>query len=309
MKFKNLFKRWSYSHFVRPLEDIKILQAKVLIEQNHNKRKLKNIHEAEFKVFSQFGDDGIIQYILDRLNIRFPNDKFIEFGVGDYTESNTRFLLINNNWSGLIMDSSEENIDYIKNDEIYWKYDLLALCKFVEPRNINNILSTSSFTKDIGLMHIDLDGNDYWVWKSIEVCKPIVVIVEYNSVFGLENAIVIPYKRGFVRGEAHYSNLYWGASIKALYQLAKEKGYSFVGTNSAGNNAYFVRNDYTKSLHVITCKEGYVVSRYRESRDEKGNLDYLSGDKRLALVRNLLVVNMETGKTLKIKELNQNERQ
>ena len=93
------------------------------------------------------------------------------------------------------------------------------------------------------MLHIYLDGNDYWIWKEINVVTPVIAILEYNSVFGVDRAITISDDRKFIRTKAHHSNLYFSASLRALYVLAKEKGYSFVGCNSARNNAYFVRND------------------------------------------------------------------
>jgi len=75
------------------------------------------------------------------------------------------------------------------------------------------------------------------------VISPIVVILEFNSVFGIDRSITVPYKKDFIRTQAHFSNLYFGASLRALYELSASKVYSFIGCNSAGNNAYFVRND------------------------------------------------------------------
>ena len=70
-----------------------------------------NINDYEFKIFSQFGDDGIIQYLIK--NILIENEIFIEFGVENYMESNTRFLMMNNNWSGFVMDGSENSMNYL----------------------------------------------------------------------------------------------------------------------------------------------------------------------------------------------------
>ena len=93
---------------------------------------------------------------------------------------------------------------------------------------------------------------------------PIVVIVEYNSVFGNMHAITVPYNAQFDRTQAHFSNLYWGCSLKALTMLAEKKGYSFVGCNSNGNNAYFIRNDKLGPLKVLSAEEGYVESIFHD---------------------------------------------
>ena len=90
-------------------EEIKLLLGKLLSEINSKKNPSK-VEEIEFKVFSQFGDDGIIQFLTSRINFDEKNRSFVEFGVENYQESNTRFLLFNDNWSGLVIDSSRQNI-------------------------------------------------------------------------------------------------------------------------------------------------------------------------------------------------------
>ena len=141
------------------------------------------------------------------------------------------------------------------------------------------------------MLHIDLDGNDYWIWKEINVIQPIIVIIEYNSVFGYDNPWTIPYDSKFFRTEKHYSNLYWGSSLLSLCDLATEKGYIFIGSNSAGNNAYFIRKDMANGFRSLTAKEGYMSSKYRESRDIQNQLTYLSGLDRLKILKGLEVFN------------------
>lgn len=261
-------------------------------------KNIKSLQETEFKVFSQWGDDGIIQYLVNYLDI--DNKTFVEFGVEDYLESNTRFLLVNNNWSGLIMDGSGSHISKIKNDEMYWKYDLIAKNAFITAENINQLIAEEDINGRIGLLHIDIDGNDYWIWKALKIVEPIIMIVEFNSVFGYERAITIPYKDDFTRTSEHFSNLYAGSSILSLCDLAEEKGYAFIGCNSAGNNAYFVRNEFLKDLKPLTAKEGYVESKFRESRGDNGKLSYLRNEKRLEIIKGLPVYNTRSNKTEKL---------
>ena len=257
---------------------IKTLLAKILIENIKNKRSVNNLAEVEFKVFSQFGEDGIIQYLVN--NIPIKNKIFIEFGVQNYKESNTRFLLINNNWRGLLIDSDGKSIDFIKNDGIYWQHDIKAVCKFITRENINSIFSSNGFEGDIGLLSIDIDGNDYWIWESIEAVNPRIVICEYNSIFGCKDAVTIPYEPNFNRTKAHFSNLYFGASLPALCYLANKKGYIFIGCNNAGNDAFFVRKDLAGYFKELTPENGYVYSNIREARDRMGKLTYISGESR-----------------------------
>lgn len=272
--------------------EIKLLLGKMFANQLKAAGRLGNLQDAEFKVFSQWGDDGIIQYLVQQLDI---NTKvFIEFGVENYLEANTRFLQMNNNWRGLVMDGSDQNVTFIKNDEIYWKYDLTARSAFVTAENINELIASAGFGGEIGLLHIDIDGNDYWVWKAIDVVTPVIAIIEYNSLFGSERAITVPYDPSFYRMTAHHSGIYAGASLPSLCDLANEKGYAFVGCNSAGNNAYFVRKDRLGSLQALTQEEGYVASKFREHRDEMGRLTFLPGREALEKIRGMKVFNTRT---------------
>lgn len=258
---------------------------------------IKTLQEAEFQVFSQFGDDGIIQYLVEKLK-PLP-EIFIEFGVESYKEANTRFLLMHNNWRGLIIDGDADLMAAVRRSDLCWRYDLTAVGAFITRENINDIFVKNGFAGEIGLLSIDIDGNDYWVWQAIEAVNPVIVIAEYNSVFSAERAISIPYNPDFQRHMAHYSGLYWGASLPAFCHLAEQKGYDFVGCNSAGNNAYFIRKD-RNPLPPLTAREGFVESRFRESRNAAGNLTFLSGEARLAAIKGCEVVEVSTGKTYSI---------
>jgi hypothetical protein len=224
--------------------------------------------DHEFRVFSQWGEDGIIQYLLRCVDV--DKDIFVEFGASDYLESNTRFLLVNNNWTGLVLDASKECIDKLRVSPITWQYNLRAVQAFVARDNINELIAAGGINGDIGLLSIDIDGNDYWVWDAIDVINPVIVVIEYNHRFGSELAVTIPYDEKFRRGE-EYPVIYFGASLAALCRLATRKGYAFVGCNSNGVNAFFVRRDrLPDSLRELTVAEGYVPGKFTENRDEQG---------------------------------------
>ncbi len=276
-------------------DTLKLMMGKMFSNQVKAVDSIESLHEVEFKVFSQWGDDGIIQWLIH--NIDFENKTFIEFGVSNYDEANTRFLLMNDNWSGFIMDGSSTNIEYIKKSDYYWKYDLTAKEAFINRENVNTLIKSSGFEKEIGILHIDLDGNDYWIWEEIDAVSPTLLILEYNSVFGSERAITVPYDKNFVRTEAHYSNLYFGASLLALCELSEKKGYRFIGCNSAGNNAFFIRKDrMNDKIKELSPKNGYVMSKGRESRDKDGKLTFVTGDARAEIIRGLPVIDTRTNK-------------
>src|SRR3954471_19467097 len=85
---------------------LRMLAAEPAVMRIRERARVSTLKDVELRVFSQFGDDGIIQYLVHQLPIE--NDTFVEIGVEDYTEANTRFLLMRDNWRGLVVDSAEE---------------------------------------------------------------------------------------------------------------------------------------------------------------------------------------------------------
>lgn len=284
--------------------ELKILTARACINQMKLMPAVKDLSDAEYKVFSQFGDDGIIQYLIHRLDISKNTHTFIEFGVENYEESNTRFLLMNNNWRGLIMDGSKANMDYVHRARYYWKHDITAMAAFIDTENINQLILDAGFNGEIGILSVDIDGNDYWVWEKISVVQPVIVVAEYNGIFGSELPLSVPYNPTFVRTQAHFSNLYWGCSLAALNHLATRKGYTFAGCNSAGNNAYFIRNDYLNdAIPTPSLQDGFSEPKFKESRGKAGELTYLKGENCLKQIAHLPMVNVVTSEQSKIGQL------
>jgi hypothetical protein len=257
---------------------------------------IDSLQDVEFSVSSQWGEDGIIDWLIERAGIPAALHSFIEFGVQSYRVSNTRFLLQLRNWRGLIMDDGSEALASVKADGLYWKYDLTVKQAFITRDNINDLITSAGFSGEVGLLSIDVDGNDYWVWEAIAAINPVICVCEYNAVFGDVQPISIPYDPGFSRAQAHFSHLYFGASIAAFRSLATRKGYRFVGTNLAANDAFFIREDYAqrfvdRSLRNIQA----LPSKFRESRNREGQLDYIGGLDRLQAIARMPVVNTVTG--------------
>jgi hypothetical protein len=277
----------------RKAETTLLALGKVLSNQQ-NQINTTVVEDYEFKIFSQRGEDGIIQYLIKY--IRIENPTFVEFGVEDYMESNTRFLMMNNNWSGLVMDGSDKAMKSLRKREWFWAYDLQAKCAFIDKDNINSLLKESEF-RNIGLLSIDIDGNDYWIFKEIDFSElnPSIIIVEYNALFGSKRPISVPYDKHFNRTKAHYSNLFFGASLAALDYVAQQKGYALVCCNTAGTNAFFVRKDLlNEKIQQKSVEEAYQEDKCRQSRDKNYKLSLLSGEERPAIIKNLDVVNVVT---------------
>jgi methyltransferase FkbM-like protein len=265
------------------------------------RKKINTLKDVEYRVYSQWGEDGIIDWLVQ--NIPVKQNIFVEFGVENYKEANTRFLLQNHNWKGLIMDGSQKHIDSIKREELYWKFDISAKAAFITAENINELIEKSGLINDIGLLSIDIDGNDYWVLKAIDVIKPRILVCEYNPILGDLKAITVPYRQDFARFNAHYSGLYFGASIRAIRIAAENKGYKFVGTCSNGINAFFVRDDLFSHVDDLIDNLYAYPSRHRDSRDESGSLSYIAGIKRLDLIKDMPVINIEENAEVKLSDI------
>ncbi|OAV75899.1 hypothetical protein Barb7_00439 [Bacteroidales bacterium Barb7] len=252
------------------------------------------MNDYEFKVFSQSGEDGIIQHLIKSIDIK--NETFIEFGIENYMESNTRFLMMNNEWRGFVIDGSSKNIEFLKKQNWFWMYDLQAKDAFIDRDNVNELLKESDFS-NIGLLSIDIDGNDYWIFEALDLSllNPAIIIVEYNALFGIDRAISIPYNKKFNRTKVHYSNLFWGASLSALNYIAQRKGYELVGCCKAGTNAFFVRKDLlNEKVQKVSVEKAFRESFCRQSRDKNYKLSFLRDIERYKAIKGLHVMNIVT---------------
>ncbi len=278
---------------IRDIEAQRIGQGRILTELNRTK-PVQPLSDSEFQVFSQWGEDGIIQRLIQHVPMRHKT--FIEFGVEDFVEANCRFLMINNHWRGYVLDGSQARIAQLQKAEWLSRYELRAACEMITRENINGLLQASGFDEDLGLLSIDVDGIDYWLFEALTTYSPRILVVEYNSLFGPTRKIAVPYDASFTRRDKHYSELYFGASLAAWNHLAEARGYALVGAESAGVNAFFVRRDVMGSLlQPVAVEEAYVVSNVRQSRDRNGRLDLLLRGAREATIAGLPVVNVETG--------------
>lgn len=263
--------------------------------------KPDKLEDIEFRVFSQFGEDGILQYLIRTIGAH--PDTFVEIGTGDYRESNTRFLVQNNNWRGLVIDGGESHVQFVLRTGMAWRHDVEPVSAFVTRDNINSLMRENGFEGPIGVLSIDVDGNDYWLWEAVEAVDPAIVVMEYNALFGPSAAITVPYDPAFVNSEAHYSQLYFGASLGAFVHQANQRGYRFIGCSSNGANSFFVRDDVANDLPSLTSEEGYRASRFLTSRNPDGTMSRMrSVSDRIKLIGHLPVVDVRTGETTTVAE-------
>lgn len=291
----------NYHHSLDFAERSLLLQGRIASRDNASLRSIQNLGDVEFRVFSQWGEDGIIDWLVQ--HVALPNKRFVEFGVENFKEANCRFLLQNRNWRGLVLDGSDANMAALKSDRLFWMYDVTARAAFVTAENIDSLIQGAGFGGPLGILSIDIDGNDYWVWDAIKCVDPAIVICEYNPILGDTRPVVVPYASDFQRFNAHYSGLYFGASIAALKRLAEKKGYVFVGTNTNGINAFFVRKDLAAPVLSALEEIKAFPSRHRDSRDEAGNLSFAAGLERFDLIAAMSVIDLDSGLTVSLGSL------
>jgi hypothetical protein len=219
----------------------------------------KRLVRHGYKVYSQNDEDGIIAEIFRRIGT--TGRTFVEFGVETGIECNTVKLLIEG-WRGLWIEANAQSAGTIRREFAPFIADRkLALHEsLVTAENINGLIARGGLSGEIDLLGIDIDCNDYWVWKAIDAVNPRVVVIEYNATLRPPMSVVVPYRAD---GQWDGSN-YYGASLEALVRLAAAKSYRIVGCSIAGVNAFFVRADLTgdRFLEPATAQEHYEPPRH-----------------------------------------------
>lgn len=206
----------------------------------------KRLENYVYKLYSQNDEDGIINEIFNRIGT--TNKFFIEFGVQDGIECNCHYLLFQG-WEGVFIEGSKDYCDKINEyyEYLISKSKLQVINAFITRENINDLIYTTKAIDiiDIDLLSIDIDGNDYNVFKAIDIINPRVVIIEYNVKFPPPVKWVMPYNANHIWDYTEKQ----GASLESIVDLAKEKGYELVATNISGVNAFFVRKElYNKDI-------------------------------------------------------------
>lgn len=194
----------------------------------------------ENQVYSQQGEDGVINKILKEIDT--TNKVAVEFGALDALTDNT-FLLKRCGWKVYQINSEQLTPNIHK--------------AFITAENINQVFSDLGVPQEFDVLSIDIDYNDYWVWKALTY-SPRLVVIEHNASIPPDEARTVPYdpKAGWD------GTNYFGASLLALERLGKEKDYSLVYVESMGVNAFFVRNDCLGQLTPLTAKEAYQKPKY-----------------------------------------------
>ena len=245
-----------------------------------------NLHEK--KIYSQNGEDGILEFIFSK--IETTNKFSVEFGVGNGFECNTVYLLEKKNWTGLMMDYgadqdiqwkgvmkkawSNRNNGFSDNIKKYFRFSKKIIKRKersihfqldiknerITAENIQDLFQKYNVPKNFDLLSIDIDYNDYWVWKAITKFHPRVLVIEFNSSIPPNESKVVPYD-----ADAQWDGTnYFGASLLALKNLGLEKDYTLLGCDSNGVNAFFCQSDLVKNFKIKDIENLYRSPKYGE---------------------------------------------
>jgi hypothetical protein len=208
--------------------------------------RIDDINAFEQRIYSQNGEDGIIRIIFHKIG--HANKFCVEFGVFDGSECNTRYLIEKHGWRYLHMDGGD-----------YKRLYTDVKKEFITAENINLLFRKYNVPEEFDLLSIDIDFNDYWVWKAIEGYRPRAVVIEYNSSIPPTESKAVKYEP---YGRSYGTN-YFGASLLAFVKLGELKGYTLVGCDKTGTNAFFVRSDLVGDHFTIKdIKEVYRPPAY-----------------------------------------------
>jgi hypothetical protein len=219
----------------------------------------QNLNRHEFKMFSQYGEDGIIAEIFRRIGV--SQRTFVEVGVGDGLENNTAALLFQG-WRGYWVEGDEDSVRAIRRNCRKHLADgsLQVKCCFVSAENIQSVLREVQFPGEVDLFSLDVDQNTFWIWAALSSFRARVVVVEYNANVHPSSNWKVDYQRDKVwRGSLAY-----GAGLKAFEELGQTFGYRLVGCALSGANAFFVREDLCGELFEapFTAEHHYQPPRY-----------------------------------------------
>ena len=290
--------------FRRNLDDLKLQNGQLFsFFLKTNLKNIKNLDDVSFKVYSQNNEDAILEYLI--LSLKLKNIKFIEIGTEDYSESNTRFIYEKYNCDGLIIDNTKNLTSKISKLLHIWKGNLKIEEAFVNKNNVNTLIDKHFPNKNIDIFSLDIDGIDYWILKELPDNLSKIIVGEYNPYFGPDLEVTVPYSDNFNRFEYHSSNLCFGMSLRALINLMKNKGYSFIGSSSLRSNAFFIKNEFKKLLSLedidTSNLKDYTNARFRENKIN--NFNYTAPEENINIIGECKVFNLKTNKICKINQL------
>jgi hypothetical protein len=237
---------------------------------------LNEINNYEYKKTSQNNEDGIIEFIFNRIELKKIN--FVEIGFDFYQNNSLNFLGKVN--KGLFIDGSEDKVIKLKSiiTLLYPFNNIGVIKKFIDKENLNSIIDDHFHNdEEIDFFSIDVDGNDYYLFENLEI-RPKVICIEYNFWYGPNVKCSVPYDKNFIW---ETGSTYSGASLNSLCELAKRKGYYLIALESHCVNAFFIRSDLKDNFEIIDNIKYFRTPKYYSIDEIEKNKKLLLENKKI----------------------------
>lgn len=242
----------------------KLLMQQYRVFAARGREALPSLHDAGFRKYSQFEEDGILLYLFSLIPPK--NRKCVEICAGNGRECMTANLIINHGWWGYLFDGMDSNVQsgkrFFANNKDTFLHPPTFTKAWITAENVNEQLLSSGVSGPVDMLSLDLDGMDYWVWRAVTAIDPVVVVCETHNATPIARAVTVPYDPKFVCESENYR----GASLEAMCRLGKEKGYRLIGTHRFGFNAFFVKNGFGEEFFPEVSANSCLADPFSEKR-------------------------------------------
>lgn len=210
---------------------------------------LPSIRDVGFQCFSEFEEDGIILFLFSIIGEK--SRRVVELCSGDGKICMATNLIINHGWEGFLFDGEEKQVTsgrkFFAEHPATKRFPPVFERVWVTAEDINEILRSAGVAGEVDLLSLDMDGNDYWIWKAIEVVRPRLIVAETHDIIPTELSLTVPYDPAFNAWRNPQPD-FRSVSLLAMTELSRRKGYRLIGAHRYGFNVFYLRNDVAPEL-------------------------------------------------------------
>lgn len=202
--------------------------------------------DAGFRVHSEFEEDGIILYVLSMIEPR--SRRVVEMCCGDGNQCMATNLILNHGFTGVLFEGDPSQAaqahKYFESKQDTKLMPPKIVGGWITRENINSLLDEHDASGEVDLLSLDIDGNDYWVLQAIRNLNPRLIVCETHDIIPSHLSLVMPYDPEFnFRSKPNLEQDFRSASLRAMTNLCRERGYRLIGSHRHGFNVFYLRND------------------------------------------------------------------
>lgn len=229
------------------------------------KQPLPKFDDIEFGVYSENGEDGILLYIFSLVGT--TNKKVVEICGGDGIQNCSTNLIVHHGWQGYLFEGNKDRVatarKFFSDNRNTHSWPPVVAHEWIAPETINETLEKHGATGEVDLLSLDMDGLDLWVWDTINVVSPRVLVCEFNNLWPADKALSVPNTPNFVADyNTKYGADFSGATLAAFVKIGKKKGYRLVGGQRLGYNAFFIKEGIAEDIFPEVTAESLLSHPY-----------------------------------------------